>query len=94
MRGAEPSRSARLRSMRRMSALPHLSGAESPIAPNIGVSAGVWNGPGPTCRAGSSENRAGFSSQALSYSKVALSLFLRTRAHSRPIRWGTPSRST
>ena len=29
-----------------------------------------------------------------SYSKVALSLFLRMRAHSRPIRCGTPSRST
>src|ERR1039457_2827996 len=41
-----------------------------------------------------SQNRAGFSSHVLSYSKVALSLFLRVRAHRRPIRCGTPSRST
>jgi hypothetical protein len=36
-----PSRSARLRSMRRMSARPQRSGAESPMAPNMGVSAAV-----------------------------------------------------
>lgn len=41
VRGAPPSRSARLLSMRRISVRPHLSGAESPIAPNIGRSAGV-----------------------------------------------------
>ena len=41
VRGAPPSRSARLRSIRRMSARPQRSGAESPMAPNMGVSAGV-----------------------------------------------------
>lgn len=53
----------------------------------------MWNGPGPSRWAGSRENRAGCCSQPLSYSKIALSLFLRTRAHRRPIRCGTPSRS-
>ena len=41
VRGLLPSRSARLRSIRRMSARPQRSGAESPIAPNIGVSPAV-----------------------------------------------------
>ena len=39
--GAPPSRSARLRSVRRMSARPQRSGAELPMAPNMGVAAGV-----------------------------------------------------
>src|SRR3974390_1621681 len=64
----------------------HRSGAKSPIAQNIGLSAAVWNGPGPSLSAGSRENREGFSSHILSYSKVALSLSLRTRPHSRPTR--------
>src|SRR6266478_9212157 len=80
--------------MRRISALPHRSGAESPMAPNIRASAAVWNGPGPSFRAGSREKRLGCLSQASLYSKVAPSLFLRTRAHKRPTRCGTPPRST
>src|SRR5580692_8329987 len=64
------------------------------MAPNIGVSAVVRNGPGPSFKAGSKENRLGWRSQASLYSKVAPSLFLRTRVHRRPRRCVAPARST
>jgi hypothetical protein len=49
------------------------------MAPNIGTSSAVWYGPGPSCSAGSSENRNGFFSPDLSYSNDAFSLPPRAR---------------
>ena len=57
-RGVLTVRFASRLSARRMSTRPQRSGAESANAPNIGLSAGVWKGPAPSGRAGSSVSRS------------------------------------
>src|SRR5437764_1083428 len=51
---------------------PQRSGAESPIAPNSAFPCPVWNEPGPSDSAGSSEKRFAARSHPSSYPKLAL----------------------
>jgi hypothetical protein len=67
------------RSARAINMRPQRSGAESPIAPNSAFPCPVWNEPGPSDSAVSSEKRFAARSHPSSYSKLALSWPLRAR---------------